>query len=48
MAAASMVCNRNKSIRDTAGYLMQCPDRVSLWVERFREGGTGALREPSQ
>lgn len=45
MAAVNMVCMNNESIQHTADSLMQCPNWVSMWVERFKEGGIVALRD---
>ncbi len=45
MAAVNMVCMNNESIQHVADSLMQCPNWVSFWVERFREGGIDALRD---
>ena len=45
MAAVNMVAIRGKSLQETADNLMQCPNWVSYWVERFREGGLDALRD---
>ena len=45
MLAAHMVCNLGKGTRETADSLMQCPDWVSVWVRRYGEGGTDALRD---
>ena len=45
MAAINMVCMNGQSIRHTADSLMQCPDWVSMWVERFKKGGIDALRD---
>ena len=45
MAAVNMVCVCGDSIHETADRLMQCPNWVSMWVERFREGGITALRD---
>ena len=45
MAAVNMVCMHDDTIQTTADRLMQCPNWVSFWVERFREGGIDALRD---
>lgn len=45
MLAVNMVCINDQSIQHTADYLMQCPDWVSMWVQRYREGGIDALRD---
>ena len=45
MAAVNMVCMNNESIQHAADSLMQCPNWVSFWVERFREGGIDTLRD---
>ncbi len=47
MAAVNMVCMNNESIQHVADSLMQCPNWVSFWVERFKEekGGIDALRD---
>ena len=45
MVAVNMACNCNKSYQETADSLMQCPNWVSFWVQRFREGGIDALRD---
>ena len=45
MPAASMACMNNESTHHAAGSPMQCPSRVSFWVERFAEGGLDALRD---
>lgn len=39
VATVNMMCMNNGNIRHTADPLMQCPNRVSMWVERFKEGG---------
>ena len=48
MLAVNMVCVREKTIQDTAESLMQCPDWVSKWVQRYQTGGIENLRDSSR
>ena len=32
-------------LQEAADNLMQCPERVARWVQRYREGGADALRD---
>ena len=43
--AVHMVCVLNKSVDATAEITMQCPEWVTKWVQRYREGGTEALAD---
>ena len=43
MLAVHMVCECNDGVQETADRLMQCPDWVSKWVQRYREGGIDAF-----
>ncbi len=41
--AVNMICMNNASIKYTADTLLQCPNWVTIWVQRFKEGGIDAL-----
>ena len=45
MLAVHMVCHRNLGMQEAADNLMQCPEWVARWVQRYREGGVDALRD---
>ena len=45
MAAVNMAHYNRESAQHVADSLMQCPNWVLMWVQRFEEGGIDALRD---
>ena len=45
LLAVNMTLYKKESTQHVADSLMQCPNWVLKWVERFEEGGIGALRD---
>ena len=43
--AVNMVCNEGLKINEAAAYLMQCPDWIGMWIQRFNTDGLDGLRD---
>lgn len=43
--AVHMVCVLEKNVEETAKLTMQCPEWVTKWVQRYREGGIDTLAD---
>ena len=40
-----MVCNEGFKINKTVACLMQCPNRIEVWTQRFKTNGFDGLRD---
>ena len=43
--AVNMVCNENLKINEAVACLMQCPDWIGIWIQRFNTDGLDGLRD---
>ena len=43
--AVNMVCSEGFKINEAAACLMQCPDRVGMWIQHFNTDGLDGLRD---